>query len=213
MPLTIYFLRHGQTHGSKENKFCGSGLDIDLTPEGEEMARQFAAFYSSKPWTAVYCSPMRRALATAKPLCEKLGIEPKRFEGLKEIAYGKWEGLTVEDAKRDFHDSYIRWSVDPAWNGADGGESAVDVERRAMPAVDEIAKQYTDGNVLVVSHKATIRIILCSLLGIDLGRFRQRLECPVASVSVVEFRAQGPMLLSLADRTHMTAELRNLAGT
>jgi probable phosphoglycerate mutase len=213
MPLKLYFLRHGQTKGSRENRFCGSGLDIDLTPEGENMATAFAGAYRGLPWKAVISSSMRRALATARPLCETIGQSAVPKDELREIAYGKWEGLSVEDVKRDFHDSHLRWSVDPAWNGADGGESAVDVERRAMPLIDELTKTHTDGNILIVSHKATIRIILCSLLGIDLGRFRQRLECPVASLSVIEFRAQGPMLLTLADRTHLDPALRELEGT
>ena len=213
MGLKIYFLRHGQTEGSRENKFCGSGLDIELTAQGKEMARLFGESYQTLTWRAVIASPMKRAVATAQPLCRLAGMKMDTADGLKEIAYGKWEGLTVEDVKRDYHDSHLRWSVDPAWNGADGGESANDVERRAMPVVDDLLRRFDDGNILVVSHKATIRIILCSLLGIDLGRFRQRLECPVASLSVVEFKSQGPMLLALADRTHLTKELRELSGT
>ena len=65
----------------------------------------------------------------------------------------------------------------------------------------------------MVSHKATIRIILCSLLGIDVGRFRYRLVCPVGSVSNVEFTPDGPMLKALADRSHLTEGLRSLRGT
>jgi broad specificity phosphatase PhoE len=79
--------------------------------------------------------------------------------------------------------------------------------------VEEIKERYTDGNVLIVSHKATIRITLCSLLGIDVGRFRFRLGCPVGSVSVVEFGSHGPLLKVLSDRTHQSERLRNLPGT
>jgi broad specificity phosphatase PhoE len=71
---------------------------------------------------------------------------------------------------------------------------------------------FENGSVLVVSHKATIRILLCALLGIDLGRFRYRLGCPVGSVSVVEFAPQGPLLHTLADRTHLRETLRHLPG-
>jgi probable phosphoglycerate mutase len=79
--------------------------------------------------------------------------------------------------------------------------------------IEEIKQRFTDGNVLVVSHKATIRIILCSLLGIDVGRFRYRLACPVASVSVIEFTREGPLLHALADRAHLEARLRSSRGT
>ena len=58
-------------------------------------------------------------------------------------------------------------------------------------------------DALVVSHKATIRIMLCSLLGIDVGRYRDRIYMPVGAVSVLEFCEQGPLLLKLSDRSHL----------
>ncbi len=67
--------------------------------------------------------------------------------------------------------------------------------------------------MLIVSHKATIRIVLCGLLGIDVGRFRYRLACPVGSVSIVEFTSEGPLLHTLADRAHLDEKLRSLRGT
>ena len=87
------------------------------------------------------------------------------------------------------------------------------VARRGLQVIEEIKHGFSEGRVLVVSHKATIRIILCSLLGIDVGRFRYRLGCPVGSVSVVEFSLEGPLLHSLADRTHLSEALRGLPGT
>jgi probable phosphoglycerate mutase len=85
MNLTIYFLRHGETTASRAGGYCGT-LDPDLTPEGYQMAEDFAAAYKSLPWVAVFCSPQRRAVATAKPLCDAAGISMQLKEGLKEIA-------------------------------------------------------------------------------------------------------------------------------
>ena len=90
---------------------------------------------------------------------------------------------------------------------------AVVIARRALRVVEEIRGRFTTGNVLVVSHKATIRIALCGLLGIDVGRFRYRLSCPVGSVTIVEFGESGPLLKVLADRTHLSERLRHLPGT
>ena len=87
------------------------------------------------------------------------------------------------------------------------------IARRGLQVIQEIQEQFTGGNILMVSHEATIRIILCSLLGIDVGRFRYRLDCPEGSVSIVEFTLDGPMLKALADRSHLTAGLRALRGT
>jgi probable phosphoglycerate mutase len=213
MSLTLYLLRHGQTELSREDNFCGSGLDPALTKEGLEMAQAFAAAYNAKSWHAVYCSNLQRTIATAQPLCDALGIAMQVRGDLNEISYGKWEGQSKDSVERDFHDDYVRWLADPAWHAPTGGELAITVATRSVRAIDEIKQQVTDGNVLVVSHKATIRIILCSLLGIDVGRFRYRLGCPVGSVSKVEFTAEGPLLHSLADRSHLSESLRSASGT
>jgi probable phosphoglycerate mutase len=177
------------------------------------MAQAFADAYRSASWSAVYTSPLRRALMTAQPLCEAVGATPVLRDELKEIAYGEWEGLTTEAVSREYHDDYLRWLADPAWFPPNGGEPAVAIAHRGLRVIEEIKQQFADGNVLIVSHKATIRIILCSLLGIDVGRFRYRLACPVASVSIIEFNMQGPLLRVLADRTHLGEQLRALPGT
>jgi broad specificity phosphatase PhoE len=211
--LTLYFLRHGQTPASQGDAFCGSGLDPELTDAGAEMAQAFAAAYRTMSWRAVYASPLRRTVATARPLCEALGLEVELRDDLKEIGYGAWEGKTKDEVERDYHDDYIKWLADPAWHAPTGGEQAVVIARRAQRTLEEIMQRFDEGNVLVVSHKATIRIMLCALLGIDVGRFRYRLTCPVGSVSIVEMSKEGPMLRALAERSHLTDALRALPGT
>lgn len=134
-------------------------------------------------------------------------------EGLKEIAFGQWEGKTPGDVDREFHDDYVRWSADPGWNAPTGGENGIDIARRSSLVLEEIEKSLITGNVLVVSHKATIRIMLCSLLGIDVGRFRDRIGLPVASISIVEMAAHGPLLHLMGDRSYLRESLRSRAGT
>ena len=212
MSLKIYFLRHGETTASQTGGYCGV-LDVELTSAGKEMAKDFAQAYKSLPWTAIFCSPMLRTIATAEPLCSELRMDMQLRDGLKEIAYGKWEGKTPEEVNREFHDEYVRWLADPGWNSPTGGEKGIDIARRSSLVLEEIEQTYSSGNVLVVSHKATIRIMLCSLLGIDVGRYRDRIQMPVASVSIVEFTERGPLLQGLGDRYHLSQSLRNLPGT
>lgn len=213
MSLKLYFLRHGQTAASRANVFCGSGTDAPLTADGEAMAQAFAAAYQKTAWQALYSSPLQRAVSTLAPLAGVLQMQPEVRDDLKEIAYGAWEGKTVAEVDRDYHDDYIRWSADPAWHAPTQGERAVAIAHRGLRVIEEIKARFDDGDVLIVSHKATIRIMLCSLLGIDVGRFRFRLGCPVGSVSVVEFGAHGPLLHALADRSHFDARLKDLPGT
>ncbi len=212
MGLTLYFLRHGETTASQTGGYCGT-LDPDLTPAGNEMARDFAAAYRDLPWEAVFCSPLKRAVATAQPLCEAVGLTPKLRDGLKEIAYGQWEGKTPDEVNREFHDEYVSWLADPGWYPPTGGERGVDIARRSSLVLDEIEQSLPSGNVLVVSHKATTRIILCSLLGIDVGRYRDRISLAVAALSIVEMTKQGPLLKVLGDRSYLREDLRKRPGT
>jgi broad specificity phosphatase PhoE len=212
MSLTLYFLRHGETQASRTGGYCGV-LDVDLTPEGHRMAEEFSAAYKSLPWAAVFCSPLRRSMDTARPLCDAVGLEMQLRDGLKEIAYGQWEGKTPEEINRRFHDEYVSWLADAGWNAPTGGERGVDIVRRSSVVLEEIERMHPSGNVLVVSHKATTRIMICSLLGIDVGRYRDRISMPVAALSIVEMTEQGPLLKVLGDRSYLRESLRLRRGT
>jgi probable phosphoglycerate mutase len=212
MSLTLYLLRHGETLYSKTGAFCGD-LNPELTDDGQQMAKAFAAAYRTLDWNAIYVSPMQRTVATAAPLCKATDITMELRSGLKEIRYGLWEGQTSAFVQKTYPDDYVRWLTEPAWNPPTEGETAVQIASRAMAVISEIEQTYQGGNVLVVSHKATIRIMVCALLGIDLGRYRDRINVLAGSVSVVRFEAHGPLLDRLGDRAHFDARLLALPGT
>lgn len=214
MSVTLYFLRHGQTAYSKTGGYCGTPEnDPGLTPEGVQMAEAFAEAYRSLPWQAIFVSPLHRAIQTATPLAKAVGLKMQIREGLKEIAYGKWEGMHPQEIDQLFHDLYVAWLTDPAWTAPPGGERAIDIARRSSQVIEEIEHNYDHGNILLVSHKATIRIILCSLMGIDVGRYRDRFDMPVAAVSIVELTSRGPLFHKIADRSHLNDYLRSLPNT
>jgi broad specificity phosphatase PhoE len=212
MSLNLYLLRHGETAYSQSGNFCGE-LDPDLTPAGHIMARHFGNAYRHLEWQGIYTSPKQRTISTARALSNAVGVEMTLREGLTEIRYGQWEDRTAEDVKTNDSEAYQHWMTEPAWNAPTGGETAVQIASRAMLVITEIEQTHPDGNVLVVSHKATLRVILCSLLGIDLGRYRDRLDMPAASVSVVKFGKYGPMLMSMGDRSYLPLEMRSRPGT
>jgi broad specificity phosphatase PhoE len=212
MTLNLYFLRHGETTFSQSGNFCGE-TDAQLTSEGMQMAQSFADIYQKYPWEAAYVSPMKRAIATAKPFCDAKGIDMQLRDGLREGSYGEWETKSKSWAQENYAQNYVEWLTEPAWNAPKGGETAVDIANRSMPVIAEIQDKYPQGNVLVVSHKATIRIMLCSLLGIDLGRYRYRVNILVASVSMVKFDVHGPLLEILGDRHHIPEYIRSRPGT
>lgn len=212
--VTLYLLRHGQTAHSRDNLFCGSGTDAPLTVDGVEMGRAFATAYRNHKFSAVFCSPQSRARETARPLCELRGAKLEIKDGLREIGYGAWEGKSVEDVQQAYAEDYQRWLTDPVNNApTSGGETTKEIATRSLAVVDEIRSRFSSGDVLLVSHKATIRIVLASLLGLPLSQYRFRLACPVCSLSTIELTAAGPLLRTLGDRGHLSAKLCTLAGT
>ena len=131
-----------------------------------------------------------------------------------EIDYGAWDGLSAKEVAERFPIQYARWTADPAWNPPNDGETAVALAQRVTRELEAIERTHHDGgNVLIVAHKATIRVAICALLGVDVGRFRYRFDCPVGSVTIIEFREHGPFAFAIADRSHLSVKLRALEGT
>ena len=115
--------------------------------------------------------------------------------------------------EKNFHDDYIWWLADPGWNAPTKGEKGIEIVRRSSEVLNKIEHTYNNGNVLIVSHKAAIRIMLCSLLGIDIGRFRDRFQLLVGSICIVDMMVHGPSLRLMNDRSYMSLELRERPGT
>src|SRR6185436_7334821 len=133
----LFLIRHGQTEFSRENRFCGS-IDPPLSDVGQRMAEAFGAAYANKKWDAIYCSPSQRARQTAGALAGRVGVEPTLVDGLREIAYGEWEGLRHEDVKERWPEAYTYWAADTASRGTPGGETAFQVAARAAPIIERL---------------------------------------------------------------------------
>ena len=205
-------VRHGQTAASRENRFSGSS-DPPLTAFGEAMAEAFARAYASLKWEAIYTSPMLRTRQTADALCRLTDVQPTVEDGLKEIDYGEWEGLRQDEVKERWPEAFEHWADDVASRGTPGGETAFHVAARAMRVVEGIRSRHERGNVLLVSHKATLRVITCALLGLDVRLFRERIAQPVAAVSMFVVTNRTARLTVFGDRSHLSEELKNQEGT
>jgi alpha-ribazole phosphatase len=210
--MNLYMVRHGQTADSRENRFSGSS-DPPLTMVGEAMVQAFAEAYASLTWDAIYTSPMLRARQTADPLCRLTGVQATLEDGLKEIDYGEWEGLRQAEVKQRWPEAFDYWADDVASRGTPGGETAFHVAARAMRVVEAIRARHQRGNVLLVSHKATLRVITCALLGLDVRLFRERIAQPVCAVTMFALTGATALLTLLGDRTHLSEERKNQEGT
>lgn len=182
----IYLIRHGATSLSAEDRFSG-GTDIDLSDEGRWQARCLAERLADHTINAVYCSPMRRTIETASILAQPLDLTPIHRDGLREIHHGHWETMRRFEVEAQYPEEYAAWQEDPFTFAPEGGESGVMVMARALPVIREIVLRHTGERVAIVSHKATIRLILSSLLGFDARGYRDRLDQSPACLNVVDF--------------------------
>lgn len=207
MGLTIFLLRNAETYFCRTGRYC-SADNVPLTAKGQRMAHYFAKAYQDISWQAILCSPLNHAVATASPLCDTIGMPLQKCANLRELSFGAWEGLSPEEVSKQFHDDYIRWLADPAWNAPTQGEKGIRVARRCALVLGRLEENFQHGNVLIVSHKATLRIMLCSLLGVDVGRYRDRLAMPVTAVTRVELMEYGPFVRVFNDCAHLPPHLR-----
>jgi alpha-ribazole phosphatase len=210
--LSLYLVRHGQTDFSLANKFCGA-IDPPLNATGLAMAEALGARYGGEKWTAIYASPQLRARQTAEPTATRAGLDITVDEGLREIAYGEWEGRAEDEVAHADAARFHAWAAHPGHNAPPGGESGIAIAVRALHAVERIKAAHPTGRVLVVSHKATLRVLACALLGVDVDLFRARLAQKVCAVSIIDLKSSGPLLQVLGDTSHLPPELRTDAGT
>jgi broad specificity phosphatase PhoE len=209
----LYLVRHGATQLSAEDRFAGD-VGANLSAEGRAQAERLGARLRDDAIDAIYCSPLSRAVETARIVARGCGLEPISCEGLREIRHGHWEGLTRRDVEARFAAEYAAWEEDPFTFAPEGGESGVSVLARVLPAVRDIIVRHSGQKVLAVSHKATIRIFLSSLLGFDTRGYRDRLDQAPACLNVLDFRDPvRARLMVFNDTSHYTSRPRTTDGS
>lgn len=187
MATRLLLVRHGATSRTAENRFSGAA-GVDLSDEGRAQVRRLAERLTGEPVVAVYASSLSRAIETAGILAQPHRLAVTRREGLREIGHGRWEGLTRAEVEARFADEYAAWEEDPFTFAPEGGETGLAVLARALPVVREIVAAHPEQLVAVVSHKATLRLVLSSLLGFDPRGYRDRLDQSPACLNVLEFK-------------------------
>ena len=203
MPITrVYLVRHGETTAAAEDRFAGS-IDGELSEHGRAQVDALGHRLAAAPITHVYTSPMRRTMATAISIAAPHGLAPIEMSALREIDHGHWEGRLREDVERAFPEEYAAWAADPFRNAPEGGEPGVQVMARASTAVTRLIERHVGETLVVVSHKATIRLLLCSWLGIDARGYRDRLDQSPACLNALDFKdAEHARLLLFNDVSH-----------
>lgn len=203
MPTTrVYLVRHGATVLSAEDRFAGS-TDVELSAEGHTQVDCLGGRLASEPIACVVASPMRRTVATATAIARHHGLEPAPEPAFREIDHGHWEGLTRSEVVERYPAEAAAWDADPFTFAPEDGEAGVAVMARALPALRRVVEAHLGHTVVVVSHKATVRLVLCALLGIDARGYRDRLDQSPACLNALDFRDPvHARLVSFNDVSH-----------
>jgi broad specificity phosphatase PhoE len=204
MPSTwVYLVRHGEVLHAAEGRFFGH-TDIALSPAGLVQAAALAERLGVEPIEAVYASDLLRAQQSAGPLAAARGMGVIAVPPLREMAMGRWEGLTFAEIRAREPELCDRWLADPFRMPFPDGEGLAELRARAMPALRELVERHAGRRIAVVAHGGTNRVILAEALGLPLGNIF-RLALDYAAWSLIEYRGDGAVVHAVNQRLSGTA--------
>ncbi|WP_274915945.1 bifunctional RNase H/acid phosphatase [Streptomyces sp. WZ-12] len=202
VPATLVLLRHGETALTPQKRFSGSGgTDPELSAAGRRQAEATAAALAARGTVqAVVSSPLRRCRETAGTIADRLGLDVRVEEGLRETDFGAWEGLTFAEVRERYREDLDAWLGSTKAAPTGGGESFAAVARRVVVARDRLLARYAGKTVLVVTHVTPIKTLVRLALGAPPDSLF-RMELSAASLSAVAYYADGNASVRLFNET------------
>ena len=212
--LTLLLTRHGHTVRSEPEQYLGQRVAAPLSERGRTDAVRLAERLDGVPIERVISSPLERAADTAAILAPA-GVPIEPDDRLKELDYGAWEGLTVEQIEERFPGEYDRYDADPSAFHVGGGENGAQVGARLRPLIDELLDwsegggsqqpSGADRNVVVVGHSSLNRVLLALVMETPMRDYRRRWEQDWANLTVLRWSTvdDGPQLLLCNDVSHV----------
>ncbi|MFD8071131.1 bifunctional RNase H/acid phosphatase [Streptomyces sp. NPDC059718] len=200
-PTTFVLLRHGETPLTADKRFSGSGGDDpELSEKGLWQAQRAADALAARGTVqAVVTSPLARCRQTAQAVADRLGLDVRVDEGLRETDFGAWEGLTFAEVKERYPDELDAW-LGSAKAAPPGGESFAAVARRVSLARDKLLARHPGRTVLLVTHVTPIKTLVRLALGAP-PESLFRMELSPAALSAVAYYGDGNASLRLLNDT------------
>ncbi len=205
----IILVRHGQTAwnvgtGSGE-RFRGR-IDLPLDDAGLTQARALAQCLADHPIVAVYSSPLKRAMETARPTAQQLGLPVQPLPGIMDINYGDWQGLSRPEVATAYPDLYQHWLETPHRVKFPNGESLRQVRLRGMAALKEIVARHEEQVILLVAHQVVNKVLVCAMLGLDNSHF-WRVQQDNACINVFDYKDGIFTAVRINDTCHLITGL------
>ncbi|OSB12121.1 histidine phosphatase family protein [Paraclostridium bifermentans] len=202
MANTFYIVRHGQTNWNILGKTQGHG-NSDLTEKGIEQATELAdSLAKNHKIDYIFSSDLGRAVQTANILGDSLGISVCETPDLREMGFGKWEGLLIDEIKMNYADIYNTWRNEPHLVEIPEGETLHIIKDRVDNFINELNKKYDNKHILLVTHSVTVRVMLLSFLNSGMENI-YRIKQDNTALNIVEYRDYGPVIIKMNDTTHI----------
>lgn len=202
----VLLVRHGRIAWNARAARAG-WTDVPLDEQGERESQLISDRLRSIEIAAVYSSDLGRARRTAEIIASPHGLDVRIDADLREINYGEWEGLEIDEIVRSYgEDAISDWIEDPANFRIPGGETFGELRDRAIPAMSRIAAAHRGETIVVVGHKSLNRVLICQWLGMDLSRYAQ-IEQKNAALNSAVFDGNRVVLETVNDVCHIRKKL------
>ncbi len=203
MKTQILLVRHGQTAWNEPGERIRGRSDVPLSEEGLAQARATARYIAARwPLTAVYSSPLSRAMETARAIAGAQGLQVQPLDGLMDLSFGEWEGLTIEEVKTRYPDLWRAWREAPHTVRFPGGESLDDVRERCMEALRGVVDRHPGETVAVVAHRVVNQVMLCAVLGLGNDHFWHVVQ-DTCAVNRIEWNGKFYSVALMNDTSHL----------
>jgi len=202
MPLDLLLIRHGETEWNKDKVFRGL-MDMRLNATGIAQADATAEALKDIVFDAVYTSPLKRAMVTARRIAKPHEIELRVGDGFSDMHFGSWQGLTEAQVQERYAPMLRKWKESPAKFRAPGGESTKKAWKRVNSQLREVLFTHGTGTVVIVSHRVPLKMMTAYLLKQKRDTINQIRHDPCA-ISVFRVHDRGKYEpVKLNDSSHL----------
>jgi broad specificity phosphatase PhoE len=205
----LILARHGETMWNVDKVFRGRA-DVNLDEVGIKQAELLGKYLSNWELEAIYSSPVKRALDTASIVARYHKVAVRIAQGLIDFDFGEWQSLPEQEVKKLYPAILNEWHNNPDKVKMPGGESLEDVRRRAVEVVNDVLSRH-EGNVLLVSHRVVIKVLVCYLLGLDNSHFRN-IKQDVGGITIFNYSDGRFVLTRHNDTSHLRALQKSALG-
>ena len=197
----LILIRHGQTEWNLKGRYQGQS-DIALSEKGREQAKQLAAHFPVQSVDAFYASDLTRAMDTAAAVATSFDKEVQPIKELREIHFGKWEGLTYPEICAGWPDESKNFFSNPEHADIPDGETFTEVQNRGVQAVLKIVSLHPEQTVAITAHGGILRTILAEALHMPM-QYMWTMRQDNTAVNIIHYDENYRMIELLNSTAHL----------